>query len=68
MINNQVIEELTGCHRLEIRHELLKSGSMPGKIITRKGDEYLCVADQAYHEGIIPTGQPQDYVLVSLAQ
>jgi len=68
MINNQVIKDLTGCHRLEIRHELLKSGSLPGKIITRSGDEYLCVEDQSYHEGNIPTGKPQDYVLVSLAQ
>ena len=68
MINNQVIEELTGCHRLEIRHELLKSGSLPGKIILNVGTEYLCVEEHSYHEDSTPTGNPLDYILVSVAQ
>jgi hypothetical protein len=68
MINNQVITALTGCRREDIREEILTGGSLPGKIITRKGNEYLCVEDQSYHDGTQPTTVPQDYVLVTVAQ
>ncbi len=67
MINNQVIKALTGCNREDIRKETLIGGALPGKCITQKGNEYLCVEDQSYHDGTIPTAIPQDYVLVSIA-
>ena len=67
MINNKVIKTLTGCNREDIRKETLTGGALPGKIIIRKGNEYLCVEDQSYHDGTIPTAVPKDYVLVTVA-
>lgn len=65
MINDKVIEELTGCRRVELRVERLKDGSYPGKILTRSGNEVLCEEEQSYINGA-KTGNNLDYVLVLL--
>lgn len=69
MINNQVILDETGCSRETIPTETLVGGSLPGLILTRSGDEFLCEAEQSYlDEDAHPTGRPEDYVLVTVSQ
>ena len=69
MIDDQVIFDETGCSRVDIPTELLESGALPGLIIAASGDEYLCEADQSYlDEDAHPTGNPLDYVLVTVVQ
>lgn len=69
MIDDQVIFDETGCRREAIPTETLVSGSLPGLILTRSGDEYLCEAEQSYlAEDAHPTGRPEDYVLVTVPQ
>lgn len=69
MIDDQVIFDETGCSRADIPTETLVSGSLPGLILTRRGDEYLCEAEQSYlDEDAHPTGRPEDYVLVTIPQ
>ena len=68
LIEDQVITDLTGCRREDLRKEIITKGSMPGKILARSGNEYLCVEEQSYHDGLTATGNPEDYVLVVIPQ
>lgn len=68
MIKDQVITNLTGCRREDLRKETLTEGAMPGKILARSGNEYLCVEEQSYHDGLVATGNREDYVLVVIPQ
>ena len=67
MIDDQSIMELTGCQRSEIAARVQREGSL-GSILTSSGNEYLCVADQAYIEPTVPTGDARDYELVTIPQ
>ena len=69
MIDDQVIFDLTGCSRETIPTETLTGGALPGNILARHGEEFLCEADQSYlAEDSHPTGNPEDYVLVIVPQ
>lgn len=68
MIDDQVVFDETGCRREAIPTETLVSGSLPGLILARNGDEYLCEAEQSYLDEDHPTGRPEDYVLVTVQQ
>ena len=71
MIDDQVILLETGCSRDAIRTETLTGGALPGLILIRSGDEYLCEEASQYLDNspdCHPTGSPEDYVLVTVPQ
>ena len=71
MIDDQVILAETGCRRDQIRKETITGGAMPGLILLRRGDEYLCEEGGRYLDNspeCHPTGRPEDYVLVTIPQ
>jgi len=71
MLSNELILRETGCSRDQIRKETVTEGSMPGLILTRCGDEYLCEEGSRYLDNspeCHPTGRPEDYVLVTIPQ
>ena len=69
MIDDQVIFEMTGCKRADIPTEKLVGGAKPGLTLTSRGNELLCEAEQSYLDGNAhPTGQPEDYVLVTISR
>jgi hypothetical protein len=67
LIDPQIISELTGCERLHLPREVLDGGALPGQVLARTSDEWLCLAEQSYVDPNIPTGRAEDYVLVTLS-
>ena len=71
MLSDELILRETGCRRDQIRKETVSAGSMPGLILTRHGNEYLCEEGARYLDNspeCHPTGRPEDYVLVTIPQ
>ena len=69
MFSDIELSTLTGgCRREDLRKEVLTGGAFPGRVLARRGDEFLCEEDQSFlAEDSHPTAKAEDYVLVTIA-